>query len=169
MRMTTVILLLALTSPAVAHDCWHDDVCCDREHPASSKEDEAWHRYDRGLHLAHDHDLDDAVKALREAIELAPDIGLYHLTLGHVLADMGKKQEAITELRIALRKGRGGEIEDAYHLLRELGDRPGSAYLSRPSGALPAADAEGRLKKVLEKIRAKAAQRPASSGPPPAR
>jgi len=143
--------VLAGAPLAHAHDFYHDEfwdedgcdtVTLDHWHGpyvAPSKLDMAWELFETGRHIANCHNLDESQKPIRQAIELEPKIARFHLTLGLILRDQGKKDEATAELRLARRYGYGWVEEEAYWTLKDLGvdpryDGPAAAATAAPAG-----------------------------------
>jgi hemoglobin len=138
LAVVLAVLLAALPAgPGLAHDFYHDEYWGywdhdghdhghghHRGHVAASKLDMAWELYEVGRHLANAHSLEQAVKPIRQAIELSPKIGRFHLTLGLILRDQGKKDDAIAELRLGKKYGFGWVEEEAYWTLKDLGADP---------------------------------------------
>jgi hemoglobin len=158
-RLTALALtvLLAHAPLARAHDFYHDEYWHedydDHWHPphvTASKLDMAWELYETGRHLANEHSLEEATKPIRQAIELEPRIARFHLTLGLILRDQGKRDEAVAELRLARKYGYGWVEEEAYWTLKDLGADPRYTDSSGPaavvvSGNATAAGATGSL------------------------
>lgn len=130
--LLAVALTALLAGAAAAHDFyhdeyWHEDDCHPHRHAPSvtnSKLDMAWELYETGRHLANEHSLEESVKPIKQAIELEPRIARFHLTLGLVLRDQGKKDEAVPELKLARKYGYGWVEEEAYWTLKDLGVDP---------------------------------------------
>jgi hemoglobin len=119
------------------HDHWHGP------HVSPSKLDMAWELYEMGRHLANEHSLEEAAKPIRQAIELEPRIARFHLTLGMILRDQGKKDAAVAELKLARKYGYGWVEEEAYWVLKDLGVDPRYADDSG-SSATAAGGSDGR-------------------------
>ena len=132
LALSLVSATFATAQYAHAHDFYHDefwdeDGCCDHWHGpyvSPSKLDMAWELFETGRHLANCHDLDEAVKPIKQAIELEPRVARFHLTLGMIQRDQGKKDDAIAELRLARKYGYGWVEEEAYWTLKDLGVDP---------------------------------------------
>lgn len=130
--LLAVALTGLLAGAAAAHDFyhdeyWHEDDCRPHWHAptvTSSKLDMAWELYETGRHLANEHSLEESVKPIKQAIELEPRIARFHLTLGLILRDQGKKDEAVPELKLARKYGYGWVEEEAYWTLKDLGVDP---------------------------------------------
>ena len=157
--MRTILVTLAIFATlslvgASAHDFYHDEcwrpggchVCCCAD-VAPSKLDMAWSLYEKGRWLANRHELERGISSIKEAIELLPKEGRFHLTLGLILRDQGRKDEAIAEFGFARRYGFGCVEEEAYWALKDLGvdpSRPATEVAPPPrtEAAPPADEAE---------------------------
>ncbi len=71
--------------------------------PAGNGPQDAAAHFNRGVALANQGKLDEAIAAYREAIRLNPDIAEAHVNLGFLLNQQGKFDESIAENRIAIR------------------------------------------------------------------
>lgn len=149
MRPTLLALaaLIALAPLAHAHDFYHDEFWhedCDDHHyhgpyVSPSKLDMAWELFETGRHLANEHELEQAIKPIRQAIELEPRVARFHLTLGLILRDQGKRDEAVAELKLARKYGYGWVEEEAYWTLRDLGVDPRYGVDAAPAPSAGAA------------------------------
>lgn len=163
MRPTLALALAALLASAplaLAHDFYHDEYwhedCDDHHwhgpHVSPSKLDMAWDLYETGRHLANDHSLEESLKPIRQAIELAPRVARFHLTLGRILRDQGKKDEAIASLRLARKYGYAWVEEEAYWTLKDLGVDP-----RYQDGAAAPAPSGGSAKSLYDRLGGNAA------------
>ena len=151
-RHALAFALAALVSsaPLLAHDFYHDEFwhedCDDHRwhgpYVSPSKLDMAWELFETGRHLANCHSLEESLKPIRQAIELEPRVARFHLTLGLVLRDQGKRDEAIAALRAARKYGYGWVEEEAYWTLRDLGVDPRYGVEAAPA---PSASGAAKL------------------------
>jgi hypothetical protein len=81
----------------------------------------AWEVYHVGLKAAERGCLQQALSSLCAAVHLAPDVGRFHLTLGLVLMDMGRTEEAVHELELARSFGPASVVSTAHSALQKLG------------------------------------------------
>jgi cytochrome c-type biogenesis protein CcmH/NrfG len=66
------------------------------------RQDDAMARYIRGVDLAVQEKLDEAIAEYRDAIRITPDLPEAHVSLGVALAGQGKLDEAVAEYRAAI-------------------------------------------------------------------
>ena len=144
-----VVVSFVVFAPGIrAQDYYHDDrfCCCGCCSPGRSEDldcsklDRAWYLYEKGRNLANDHCLDGALSTINEAIQLQPRIGRFHLTLGLILRDQGKRQEAIAALRLAKKYGFDWVEDEAYWALKDMGEesQKGTGASSTPGTEMPA-------------------------------
>ena len=95
---------------------------------AAARNDLAAMHYNVGMSLLDQRHTEEAVRYLRQAAELSPEVALYHYNLGVATFMAGRPADALPDIREAIRLN--PDDPDAHGflavVLRELGDTPGA-------------------------------------------